>query len=169
MGKIPQELREVIARNIRECRQKKHPGRGGGKRCAEEFGVSPQQWSPWERGMRTPDEKRMGELAEFFGVTVSFLREDHTKPLLEKQNQDTVNIPPPQARHIQPPQPNGGVFLPNTGSQVRGDSDIYWLLARFLSDVREKGIRIRLSTEDMDYMVNHITEALHRRELITTQ
>jgi transcriptional regulator with XRE-family HTH domain len=77
MGKIPNELREVIARNIRDCRLKKFPGRGGGKKCAETFGVSPQQWSPWERGMRTPDELRLSQIAEFFGVTVEFLRRDN--------------------------------------------------------------------------------------------
>lgn len=78
MGKIPNELREIIARNIRDCRLKKFPGRGGGKKCAETFGVSPQQWSPWERGMRTPDELRLAQIAEFFGVTVEFLRRDNS-------------------------------------------------------------------------------------------
>ncbi len=78
MGKIPNELRKIIARNIRDCRVKKFPGRGGGKKCAETFGVSPQQWSPWERGMRTPDELRLSQIAEFFGVTVEFLRRDNS-------------------------------------------------------------------------------------------
>lgn len=78
MGKIPNELRETIARNIRDCRMKKFPGRGGGKKCAESFGVSPQQWSPWERGMRTPDELRLSQIADFFGVTVEFLRRDNS-------------------------------------------------------------------------------------------
>lgn len=84
MGKIPNELRETIAQNIRDCRAKKFPGRGGGKKCAEAFGVSPQQWSPWERGMRTPDELRLSQIAEFFGVTVEFLRRDNNvKPQQE--------------------------------------------------------------------------------------
>jgi len=78
MGKIPQELRNTIAQNIRKCRIDKFPGRGGGKKCAEAFGVSPQQWSPWERGMRTPDELRLSQIAEFFGVTVEHLRRDNT-------------------------------------------------------------------------------------------
>lgn len=78
MGKIPNELRQAIARNIRECRMKKFPGRGGGKKCAESFGVSPQQWSPWERGMRTPDELRLQQIADFFDVTVEFLRRDNS-------------------------------------------------------------------------------------------
>ncbi|MCC8166827.1 MAG: helix-turn-helix domain-containing protein, partial [Planctomycetes bacterium] len=76
--KIPKTLRETIARNIRECRIKKYPGRGGGKRCAEDFGVTPQQWSPWERGMRTPDELRLSQISDFFGVTVEYLRRDHS-------------------------------------------------------------------------------------------
>ncbi len=60
----------------------KFPGRGGGKKCAESFGVSPQQWSPWERGMRTPDELRLSQIADFFGVTVEYLRRDNSvKPV----------------------------------------------------------------------------------------
>ncbi len=74
MGRIPDELRQIIAANIRAERMKKFPGRGGGKRCAEAFGVSPQQWSPWERGMRTPDEFRLQQLADFFCVTVEHMR-----------------------------------------------------------------------------------------------
>lgn len=78
MGKIPNELKATIAKNIRECRLKKFPGRGGGKKCAEAFGVSPQQWSPWERGMRTPDELRLMQIADFFDVTVEYLRRDNS-------------------------------------------------------------------------------------------
>lgn len=74
---MPKELRDTIARNICDCRVKKFPGRGGGKKCAEAFGVSPQQWSPWERGIRTPDESRLVEIAKFFDVTVEYLRRDH--------------------------------------------------------------------------------------------
>lgn len=77
MGKMPNALRENIARNIRECRLKNFPGRGGGKRCAESFGVSPQQWSPWESGKRTPDELRLEQIANFFGTTVEWFRRDH--------------------------------------------------------------------------------------------
>ncbi|MCC8108351.1 MAG: helix-turn-helix transcriptional regulator [Planctomycetes bacterium] len=77
MGKMPEQLRETIARNIRQRRLEKYPGRGGGKRCAEEFGVSPQQWSPWESGRRTPDEVRLQQIATFFGTTVEWLRTDH--------------------------------------------------------------------------------------------
>lgn len=89
MGRIPDSLREAIGRNIRDCRVKKFPGRGGAKKCAEAFGVSPQQWSPWEKGTRMPDELRLQKLAEFFGVTVEDLRRDNCSETpgdqLEKQ------------------------------------------------------------------------------------
>lgn len=103
MGKIPHHLRETIARNIRNCRLRKFPGRGGAKKCAEEFGVSPQQWSPWERGGRTPDEDRLEAIAMFFGVTVEFLRRDRsiagtpaTPPPAAKPDAPGNNCPPQQ-------------------------------------------------------------------------
>ena len=80
MTRIPQRLRETIARNIRAWRKKKYPGRGGAKLCAEDFGVSQQQWSPWERGLRTPDELRLQQIADFFGTTVELLRRDTNIP-----------------------------------------------------------------------------------------
>ncbi len=82
MGKIPLSLHETIARNIRAERMKKFPGRGGSKQCAEAIfqfigkNVSPQQWSPWERGRRTPDETRLEQMATFFGRTVEYMRRD---------------------------------------------------------------------------------------------
>ena len=101
MGKIPDELRETIARNIRECRMKKYPGRGGGKKCAGAFGVSPQQWSPWERGLRTPDEVRLTQIAGFFGVTVEYLRRDNR---LKQEQESSGQVEPP------PLMPGGGSF-----------------------------------------------------------
>lgn len=83
MGKIPNDLREAIARNIKTQREKKFPGRGGGKKCAEAFGVSPQQWSPWERGMRTPDEMRLKQIADFFELTVEDLRRDNREKRID--------------------------------------------------------------------------------------
>lgn len=103
MGKIPQSLRESIGRNIRECRIKKYPGRGGAKQCAEDFGVSPQQWSPWERGGRTPDETHLEQIADFFGVTVEFLRRDRRLAPGAPSTQpppasNEMPLPPPQER-----------------------------------------------------------------------
>lgn len=101
MGKIPEELKATIARNIRECRMDKFPGRGGGKKCAESFGVSPQQWSPWERGMRTPDELRLKQIADFFNVTVEFLRRDNRVQVEEQlpENQYHPYYPDHQQPH----------------------------------------------------------------------
>lgn len=78
MGKVPVDLRSNIAANIRRCRSNRYPMWGGSKRCAEEFGVSPQQWSQWERGKHMPDEYRMIEIAAFFGVSTEYLRRDNT-------------------------------------------------------------------------------------------
>ncbi len=77
MGKVPVELRKNIADNIRSCRCNLYPMWGGAKKCAKDFGVSPQQWSQWERGAHMPDEFRMMELATFFGVDTEYLRRDN--------------------------------------------------------------------------------------------
>lgn len=78
MAKVPDDLRKIIGDNIRACRQKAFPGRGGGKSCAEALGVSPQQWSPWEKGTRTPDETSLRSIAKLFGVDVEYMRRDNT-------------------------------------------------------------------------------------------
>ncbi len=96
MGRIPEELRQTIAQNIRNCRMNKFPGRGGAKLCATAFGVSPQQWSPWERGLRIPDETRLRKIAEFFGVDVDYLRKNHGNA------QPTPPPPPASASGQQP-------------------------------------------------------------------
>lgn len=77
MGKVPVDLRKNIATNIKNCRNSRFPMWGGSKKCAEDFGVSPQQWSQWERGTHMPDEFRMMEIADFFGVSTAFLRRDN--------------------------------------------------------------------------------------------
>ncbi len=79
MGKIPVDLRKNIATNIRGCRDKRYPMWGGAKLCAMDFGVTPQQWSRWERGAHMPDEFRMQELASFFGVSTEYLRRDNAR------------------------------------------------------------------------------------------
>ncbi len=181
MRKIPDELRITIARNIRELRLKKFPGRGGGKKCAEAFGlhvkqnVSPQQWSPWERGMRTPGETRMMQIADFFNVTVAFLREDHTNPKPKE-------IPVPQPGRL--PPSNAGGFLPPPDPPAHSGSEIHRVLAKFLGDIRDNGLRIRLSTEflgdigsnglrvrlsteDMDYLSQRLADVLTARGMTT--
>ncbi len=86
MSRMPHSLRAIIARNIRECRLEKFPKRGGSKECAEEFSlytgrnVSPQQWSPWECGGRTPNEESLEQIAAFFGKTVEYMHCDNSPP-----------------------------------------------------------------------------------------
>ncbi|MCC8166929.1 MAG: helix-turn-helix domain-containing protein [Planctomycetes bacterium] len=92
MAKIPQELRTIIANNIRLCRMRAFPGHGGAKKCAEAIGVSPQQWSPWERGFHTPDEMRLKQIADFFNVSVEYMRQSHT---LEEVLNPFTRISPP--------------------------------------------------------------------------
>ena len=76
MGRLTREEKEVIAYNISEQRKRKYPGHGGGKKCAAEFGVPPQQWSPWESGSRTPDDNRLAQIAQFFRITITDLRQE---------------------------------------------------------------------------------------------
>ncbi len=129
MGRIPEELRRIIAANIRAERVRNYPGRGGGKRCAEAFGVSPQQWSPWERGARTPDELRLSEIAEFFGVTVDHMRHEHPAS-------DAAALPPSgDSRH---PEPSlHGIAEPG--------GEVVWQLDKNFSGQAGDGIRLNIS------------------------
>jgi transcriptional regulator with XRE-family HTH domain len=71
----------IIAANIRRLKERKFPGRGGSKKCADALGVTPQQWSPWEIGTRGPDEKTLKAIARLFGVAVDdLLRELESAP-----------------------------------------------------------------------------------------
>ena len=126
MSTIPDDLRRIIAANIRAERMKKYPGRGGCKQCAADFGVSPQQWSPWERGKRTPHETHLQSLADFFGVSVEDLRRDHSPP------------PPPE---ISP--------APSSQAVVCTESDILWQLHKVFSGVANDGQRIHISLNIM--------------------
>ncbi len=109
MGKIPKELRQKIADSIKKLRLIHYPGRGGGKKCAAAFGVSPQQWSPWERGMRTPDEDRLDQIATFFDTTVEDIR----------RGIDTRDpSPPPEQHQHQPHQTMGLSELVETSPSI---------------------------------------------------
>lgn len=71
------DLRLIVGENIRHCRERDFPGKGGMTTCAEKFGVSLQQWSPWELGKRLPKDYRLKEVAKFFDTTVEWLRTRH--------------------------------------------------------------------------------------------
>jgi transcriptional regulator with XRE-family HTH domain len=92
VGRVPNTLRKIVAKNIRECRIKKFPGRGGATQCAKALGILPQQWSLWEVGDRMPDEIRMQEIADFFGVTVEHLRKDRTSGTASTQKKAVSTI-----------------------------------------------------------------------------
>ncbi len=149
MGKMPDALRETIARNIRDCRMNKYPGRGGGKRCAESFGVSPQQWSPWESGKRTPDELRLEQIANFFGATVEWFRRDH------RQEMTTAVAPAAAGRgdalftHVV------GTELAKTRPGAFGDGEdddvahYVWALTMLTRKLAAGGVRVVVSFERM--------------------
>ena len=152
MGAIPSALREIIAWNIRACRLRKFPGRGGGKQCAEAFGVSPQQWSPWERGMRTPDEMRLSKMAEFFGVTVEWMRRDN-----RPQPAEPPQEPPPKADS----PPLGGIagvdFPPPPSWEPAppgSPASFFWLARHFVMFIETHGLR--LDKQSLEYLAHSI-------------
>ena len=176
MGKIPSELREIIAWNIRACRMQKFPGRGGGEKCAEAFGVSPQQWSPWERGGRTPDEMRLAQIADFFGVTVAWMRCDHrpklaepASQLLESQESDPgigsqslgADPTPPNMGNMR--EPFGGITGTNVPppplwepSSPGSAASFYWLARHFFTLLEANGLCIRLDKQSLEYLAHCI-------------
>ena len=76
MGRIPENLKQLIGKNLRAYRMRRFPGYGGSKKCAEALGVSQQQWSTWESGRRMPDEVRLAGIAAFFQIRVEELRQE---------------------------------------------------------------------------------------------
>ncbi len=67
------ELREVIAWRIAEGRRSAYPHRGSLTKCAAEFGVSPQQWSQYESGHRSPEDHNLERIAKHLQTTVQNL------------------------------------------------------------------------------------------------
>ena len=132
MGRIPGELRQIIATNIRMERMRKFPGRGGGKKCAEAFGVSPQQWSPLECAVRTPDEFRLRQISDFFGVTVEHMRRDHSLPENKQRS-----IPPAPSESPSPEPSLRGVAC--------AESEIIWPLHKIYSGLADTGQRLHVS------------------------
>lgn len=54
---------------LKSWRENLYPGRGGSKHFAKVLGVSPQQWSQWENGVRTPNHHHLKLIADYFGIT----------------------------------------------------------------------------------------------------
>jgi transcriptional regulator with XRE-family HTH domain len=137
MGRLTRDEKEIIAYNIAEMRKRKYPGHGGGKKCAAEFGVPAQQWSPWESGGRTPDDNRMAEIARFFNVPVVDLRKEpenweKVKPAwMATKRRSKHNPKPPPEPPSQPAAPPA-VMQPATAlpTKAKGDdSDIMAIMS----------------------------------------
>lgn len=64
---MPNERDFIISYHIKELREAKYPGRGGGQKCANAMGVSTPQYYHWENATRTPRLKNLDKVAVFFG------------------------------------------------------------------------------------------------------
>lgn len=60
--------KEAFTRNLKILRELKFPGRGSKTKIAEAIGIRPQQWGPWENGIRIPELRNLGKIASFFHV-----------------------------------------------------------------------------------------------------
>lgn len=67
-------LASAIRSAIKKNRQKKFPGYGGQKKCAENFGADRAKWSKWENGLSVPSDTEQRRLAAFFGISMAELR-----------------------------------------------------------------------------------------------
>lgn len=169
MGKISRELRETIAANIRNCRAKKFPGRGGGKQCAEAFGATPQQWSQWERGRRMPDKTRLEKIAAFFDVTMEWMRQDNTPPPEPAE----ANPPPQQEsgpftgseqKRFETPSPfpfMADMYGPMSGAwfpAAPGSAEsFYWLARHFIQSMQRHGLC--LDRQSLEYLAELLKRA----------
>ncbi len=154
MARIPDELRQLIARNIKFCRLQRYAGRGGVKQCAEAFGVMPQQWSPWEKGRRTPDENRMVQIADFFGVTVDYLCSSHPETasnadagneledfvLRHRGSRRAANNCQTRCPRCGLPQPG----QPSTPDPRLHECRMVELFEKFIISIQENGLPVRL-------------------------
>jgi transcriptional regulator with XRE-family HTH domain len=152
---MPDALRETISRNIRECRMNKYPGRGGGKRCAESFGVSPQQWSPWESGKRTPDELRLEQIATFFNTTVEWFRRDHrqnaTTALATTDGGERNAVLRTHVMGTEMTRARSGLF---TEGEEEDINHYLWLLELLTRKLTASGLRVVVSFEKQNILTS---------------
>ncbi len=95
-------------------------------------------------------------IADFFGVTVAYLREDHSQPepepILPEEPLETDT--PPQNNNLLPPSVHFRCpfyFPPQPGQPFSGEmGSMCWLAERMFDDLRRFGLQIRLNTEDVD-------------------
>ncbi len=72
---VPNERDFIISYHIKELREIKFPGRGGGQKCAEAMGVAVPQYYHWENATRTPRVKSLAKIAEFFKKKIEYFYE----------------------------------------------------------------------------------------------
>ena len=83
MSRLPRKERkrllDVVAVNIQTLKvQKFGREKGSSKAAAEALGKLPQQWYPWEKGIRMPNAESLKMIANLFGVTSDYLLTDHS-------------------------------------------------------------------------------------------
>ena len=116
--------------------------------------------------MRTPDEVRLQGIAKFFGVTVEYLRRDHsTQP---EKKEEVSAMPRMQVRadalplsgpEESPPRAIGYPCCPfysppGPGQPFSGEvKSLCWLAERLFGDLRAFGLPIRLRPEDVDLVL----------------
>ncbi len=181
---IDAEQRMVIAWRIQDERKRKFPGFGGGKECCEAIGVSPAQWSHWEHGNRTPNERWLKTIADAFGVPVEHLKtapgnwgkiyqelrqvsqikqkhsalEEHADDDDESQVAET----PPSSKQIAPAQreaPTGRKVT--TGGPPKDADPIKSIIAQILKadEMHDRG---EISTPLFDFAMETIGEHLEK-------
>ncbi len=145
MSKIPQSIRSIIAANIRACRLKAFPHRGGASQCAKEFNVAPQQWSLWETGARTPNYARLEKIAQFFNISVESLCIDHS--LVKTSPAETVHMPntPVDSPGSGDRTTTNSRNAAGKGSSMPGSAeDFYWLAHHLVNNLVDSGIHLHL-------------------------
>lgn len=101
----PNEKDFVIIHNLQAFRETKYPGRGGKQACAEAMGVSRWQYYNWENGSRTPRDKNLKKVAEFYGVPLEALKAkpenwSEVYPKLLAKWRKRVGAPEPEEEEI---------------------------------------------------------------------
>ncbi len=123
---VPNERDFIISYHIRELREARYPGRGGGQKCAEALDVSLPQYYHWENATRTPRLKNLVKVAEFFGKPLEHFYEKpdgweyiYPKMLrLWKQRVGASTDSEPEEPRAAPPTADAGT-LPTTGEALR--------------------------------------------------
>ncbi len=124
------------------------------------FGVSQQQWSPWETGSRTPDEFRLAQLADFFGVTVEYLCQEHAENgAFARFGIPMDSDPGRDGDHGGPRQAASGAcpFYRSSASEQSGRDDIQSLCClaeRVFGSARELNITFKVTSADVNHILN---------------